>query len=679
MVFVVSLLLVLTLISAGIFQMIWVKRTLNAEFYNAISEMPYSLALKSVLEQSRIQLLTLLLEQDNRNLIQEHQAIKRSTELINHTLGVLLHEDGDKAREIHAQRDALKAIWDQFVLTRDEEIFPALFRGENRAALELVMGKQRKRYETFMALADALVEKTSRTAGNTQAFLEHMLLQTITLYVIVALLGLSLATILVYRFTGNIFARFNTIVSRLEGFKRGEKPACSDPGKIRKDELGNFEHMLEHFLVELYEHRIEHERFLLLLQSEMVENRKKKDALKKSEEKYRALVETTTDWVWEVNADLVYSYASPKVENLLGYKPEEIIGQSPFALMLPEEAARISKDFAEIIDKRLPISNLENRNLHKDGHVVVLESSCTPFYDSRGVFLGYRGIDRNVTARKKAEEEAAAMREQLLQSEKMASVGLLAAGVAHEINNPVGYLSSNLYALAEDISKISAALRGNKASLHAPERGGPYAVKLGETEWIRDMNATLQEMAQIVNECRDGLERIESIVTGLKGFSHREADEAKAYDINQCIEDAIRLSWHEVKYGASLEKALQALPRVWCKPRQITQVLVNMLLNAVQAMEQGHIKIKSWASSDGKEVFISIEDNGPGISKEMQRRIFDPFFTTKPVGQGTGLGLSVAYGIVSEHGGKIQVKSAPGGGAAFVISLPVMNNFASTE
>ena len=660
--------------------MIWVKDKLANEHYGATYEVQHLLALRGMLARTRAEML-LLLTVNSRNDREPSlgQEVLRDTEnRISEIFSVLLQNGYGMTEKYLDNLVALEEIWSEFLAVRYKDVYPLILDGSRLEAREIAIGSQQARFETFMMLTDELVEKASNDIWHAWKLWEDTLTRTITLYVASVLTGLLFVSVLIYRFAKSICDRFDTILLRLTSFEKGERPVLANFVRTN-DELGELEYKLVKFLVQIYEYQIQQSEYLSLLRSEIESNRKQRSAVVKSEEKFRALVETTIDWVWEVNADLVYSYSSPRVEDLLGYTPEEIIGKSPFDLLPLDEVSRVSKKLATAIENRQTILNYENKNLHKDGRVVLLESSCVPFFSSGGVFLGFRGVDRDITARKKAEEETAAIREQLLQSEKMASVGELAAGIAHEINNPVGYISSNLYSLTDDVAKIKEifSIFGELAAAQQcsdQRRINRVLRKVDDIQNTRSLDSILKEMAEIVEESRDGLERIKSIVTGLKGFSHREADELVAYDVNKCIEDAIRLSWHEVKYAARLQKNLQQLPLVVCKPRQITQVFLNMLLNAVQSMEKGNIWIESSVSDDQREIFISVKDDGSGISQEALKRIFDPFFTTKPVGKGTGLGLSIAYGIISEHGGKIDVKSIKGSGTTFTIRLPVKNN-----
>ena len=180
----------------------------------------------------------------------------------------------------------------------------------------------------------------------------------------------------------------------------------------------------------------------------------------------------------------------------------------------------------------------------------------------------------------------------------------------------------------------------------------------------------LQDIFSVIDESLEGTNRVKHIVQDLKNFSHTDTKKMDTFDINNCVLSTINILWNEIKHKAKIEKDLQELPPVICFPQQINQVILNIFLNSVQAIEKnGVIKIRTYSEND--EVAIQISDNGPGIPPEIIHKIFDPFFTTKDVGKGTGIGLHIVYGIVQRHGGKIEVKSAPGQGASFTVKLPL--------
>lgn len=258
---------------------------------------------------------------------------------------------------------------------------------------------------------------------------------------------------------------------------------------------------------------------------------------------------------------------------------------------------------------------------------------------------------------------------QQLQSEKMASIGQLAAGVAHEINNPIGFVSSNLVSLEKYVAKLNefiTFLSGDFMDKLDPEQREQVAIRRKQLK----VDLVLEDIGDLLAESRDGVERVGKIVRDLKGFSRVDEAECKMANVVECLESAINIAWNEVKYKATLNRDFADLPDILCYPGQLNQVFVNMLVNAAQAIDgQGTIDVKAWQEND--HVYIRMTDSGCGISEENRQRIFDPFFTTKEVGKGTGLGLSITYDIIKKHQGEILVESKLGTGTSFTIKLPV--------
>jgi len=256
---------------------------------------------------------------------------------------------------------------------------------------------------------------------------------------------------------------------------------------------------------------------------------------------------------------------------------------------------------------------------------------------------------------------------QLLQSEKMASIGQLAAGVAHEINNPVGFVNSNLCTLqryATDMLTLLAAYESFEGSLAGAERQDILRLK---TEI--DVDFLREDVGSLLTESLSGLQRVKRIVQDLKDFSHVDESERQWANLETGLESTLNVVWNEIKYKATVVKEYGAIPQIECFPSQLNQVFMNLLINAVHAIEaQGQITLRT--GHDEQYVWVEVADTGTGIKAEHLGRIFEPFFTTKPVGKGTGLGLSLSYGIVQKHGGHFEVASEPGKGTVFKVLLP---------
>ena len=256
---------------------------------------------------------------------------------------------------------------------------------------------------------------------------------------------------------------------------------------------------------------------------------------------------------------------------------------------------------------------------------------------------------------------------QLLQSEKMASIGQLAAGVAHEINNPVGFVNSNLGTLQRYVDEIMALLSAYEQS----EAEMPEEIRhaLAGHKARIDLDFLREDIASVFSESQDGLQRVIRIVQDLKTFSHVDEAEKQWANLEQGLDSTLNVVSHDLKYTAEIVKEYGGIPDIECLPFQLNQVFLNLFVNAGQAIEgRGRIVLRTGHDED--QVWVEVEDSGKGIPEANLERIFEPFFTTKPVGTGTGLGLSLSYGIVAKHGGKITVRSEVGKGSVFRVSLP---------
>ncbi|WP_246448482.1 ATP-binding protein [Roseateles oligotrophus] len=258
---------------------------------------------------------------------------------------------------------------------------------------------------------------------------------------------------------------------------------------------------------------------------------------------------------------------------------------------------------------------------------------------------------------------------QLLQSEKMASIGQLAAGVAHEINNPIGFVSSNLGTLRRYVEGMLKLLQSyERAGLEPPAPALREEIRRQREEL--DMDFLAEDLPLLLSESDDGLVRVKKIVQDLKDFSRVDQADWQDADINAGLDSTLNVVMNEVKYKAEVRKDYAALPLVRCLAAQLNQVFMNLIVNAAHAIpERGLITLSTRHADDW--VCVSVRDTGSGMSPEVARRIFEPFFTTKPVGKGTGLGLSLSFSIVKKHGGRIELESEPGQGTEFKVWIPV--------
>ncbi len=262
---------------------------------------------------------------------------------------------------------------------------------------------------------------------------------------------------------------------------------------------------------------------------------------------------------------------------------------------------------------------------------------------------------------------------QLVQSEKLASVGQLAAGVAHEINNPIGFIMSNLGTLKTYTDVMQELIQGYRSySASAREESPQPAVleQMKELEDAEDIEFVLEDIGDLLHDSIEGTKRVKDIVQGLKSFSR--VDDAKMCDddLHKGIDSTLKVVENEIKYKCEVIRDYGDIPLVYCNLAQLNQVFMNLIVNAAQAMEsQGTITITT--RQDNDVVVLRFRDTGSGIPADKIGNIFDPFFTTKPVGSGTGLGLSISFGVIQDHGGTIEASSEVGAGTEFTIRLPL--------
>lgn len=278
-------------------------------------------------------------------------------------------------------------------------------------------------------------------------------------------------------------------------------------------------------------------------------------------------------------------------------------------------------------------------------------------------------VERTLLEIKRSHEQLKHAQAQLVQSEKLASLGQLSAGIAHEINNPVGFVMSNISTLKEYADVLKSYIDISQQMVVGVN--SPLATDMIRIDDEEDIGFIASDMQSIIKDCVDGLKRIKDIVSNLKSFARADDTEEHRFDLNQTIENTLKVVWNELKYKVTLHKELEnSLPTILGNEGQVSQVVMNILLNAAQAMDkEGEVFIRT--KNLGKDVQFEIEDTGSGMSQEVRDKIFDPFFTTKGVNEGTGLGLSITFGIIEKHHGQIECESEEGKGTLFRVRLPV--------
>jgi len=277
-----------------------------------------------------------------------------------------------------------------------------------------------------------------------------------------------------------------------------------------------------------------------------------------------------------------------------------------------------------------------------------------------------QSLKKSYSKLSQANEELKQSESQLVQSEKMASIGVLASGVAHEINNPIGFIKSNLTVLKEYFDDIESYYEDSLSNL-SNETQKTIQQRLAKKH---DLEFLFSDIPPLLDSCIGGVERVTEIVQSLKTFARVDLPEKSLTDINEGLNATLNMVWNELKFNCKVHPDLMHLPRIMAYPGKLNQVFMNLLINAGQSIEEnGQIYIRSFSKDDN--IIIEVEDNGCGISPEQISQIFTPFFTTKVIGEGTGLGLSISHQIIEQHGGEIKVTSTLGKGSCFTISLPI--------
>ncbi|MFH1146947.1 MAG: ATP-binding protein [Pseudomonadota bacterium] len=395
------------------------------------------------------------------------------------------------------------------------------------------------------------------------------------------------------------------------------------------------------------------------------------EALRKALAQNTQLIASITSILVTLDGDNHITQWNRTAERVLGIEASGVVGRSFEECGIEWDLAQFTRGMAECRSTGMQqrLDDVWFKHGEKEGFLGI---TINPFSgDSPGVLI----LGADITKRKLLEG-------QLLQSQKLESIGQLAAGVAHEINNPVGFISSNLGTLDEyrqDLVEILQSYIGIEEMVRKkPESAGDEELagafkRLQDLKDRADLNFILADFAKIIQESKDGTDRVRKIVQDLKDFSHVDQAELKRANLNKGLDSTLNIAWSEIKYKAEVIKDYGEIPGVHCYPQQINQVFMNILVNAAQAIEEkGEIRISTRYLNDGNpRVEIRISDTGKGIPPENLRKIFDPFFTSKPVGKGTGLGLSMAYNIVKKHRGELKVESEVGKGATFTIELPV--------
>lgn len=410
---------------------------------------------------------------------------------------------------------------------------------------------------------------------------------------------------------------------------------------------------------------------------DVTERKRGEEILAESERRYRQLTEAMLDGILLVDQDERIRLFNPAAERMFGYSAEEVVGKPASLLLPPEMRDAAGRGFFHYLENRqshIIGRTTEIRALRKDGGEFPAEVALSMVTFGRG--LDGTPVDAQFLCAIRDLTERNRLRSVLVQSEKLASIGLLSAGVAHEINNPLAFVANNLAVLDRDWKGILKLLDHFEAAKERLRVVMPEFVDdIVALEEELDIGYTRENLARLIQRTRDGVDRVTRIVHSLRGLARTDAPKLQETNLPDLIENSLEILRGRYKRsGIHVHQDHDADPKVSCVQTQISQVILNLLVNAFQAVESfrpegGLIEIRTRRLAH--ELLLEVKDNGPGIVPEHQARLFDPFFTTKDVGEGTGLGLSITHNIVSAHGGRIEVESQPGHGACFRIYLPL--------
>lgn len=376
-------------------------------------------------------------------------------------------------------------------------------------------------------------------------------------------------------------------------------------------------------------------------------SRTAEEALRKSEAQYRQIVEATSDGIIQVDKNNVIVFVNRRLSEIVGYEPGELLGRSLFEFMNADAKATVTTSLRNV--KRGRRTLIDTTYRHRNGTDIAVNVAGSPLFDDLGNFAGNLGIVRDITERNQ-------LQAQLMVSDRMASIGTLAAGVAHEINNPLAAVIANLDFVAESLCGSDP---------HGPAQATPAR----NAEWLRN------EIRAPLADAQEAARRMRFLVRDLKVFSRASGDAPTGpVDVEALMDASLRMADNEIRHRARVARQFRGVPCVQAREERLGQVFLNLLVNAAQALPDGraeHNEIRVSTRLDGERVIVEVTDTGPGIPPKIIGRIFDAFFSTKDVGSGTGLGLAISHRIVTDLGGSLTVESEMGKGTTFRVALPV--------
>ena len=397
------------------------------------------------------------------------------------------------------------------------------------------------------------------------------------------------------------------------------------------------------------------------------------EAIRQSEARLRTIIDATPLGICITNADYIFEYVNKAYADIYGYHPSEMLGK-PFTMIVEQDKVDFWRDLHDKYLAGYKEIRGEWNTVHKSGKKLTILADAARIVGADGKPKKVTFV-MDVTELSKLREESRLNEVQMMQTEKMSSLGQMVAGLAHEMNTPLGFVKNNIEMLEAKNKETKELIALYEKLRSQIMYGSPndVAMLLSQIDNVsqRVKNRVWQESDTLFRSSIEGIDRIQDLILNLKNFSRLDEADFKPTDINENIESTLKIAGHLFKGGIQVIKEFSQVPMVQAFPAQMNQVFLNLITNAVHAVDErtGRITIKTM--HQGNSVVIKVIDNGKGIPPENLKKIFDPFFTTKPVGQGTGLGLSIAYKIIEKHGGKIEVQSQVGRGTEFTITLPV--------
>ncbi len=397
------------------------------------------------------------------------------------------------------------------------------------------------------------------------------------------------------------------------------------------------------------------------------------EAIRQSEARLRTIIDATPLGICITNADYIFEYVNKAYADIYGYHPSEMLGK-PFTMIVEQDKVDFWRDLHDKYLAGYKEIRGEWNTVHKSGKKLTILADAARIVGADGKPKKVTFV-MDVTELSKLREESRLNEMQMMQTEKMSSLGQMVAGLAHEMNTPLGFVKNNIEMLEAKNKETKELIALYEKLRSQIMYGSPndVALLLSQIDTVSQKvkNRVWQESDSLFRSSVEGINRIQDLILNLKNFSRLDEADFKPTDINENIETTLKIAGHMFKGGIQVIKEFSQVPLVQAFPAQMNQVFLNLITNAVHAVDErtGRITIKTM--HQGNSVVIKVIDNGKGIPPENLKKIFDPFFTTKPVGQGTGLGLSIAYKIIEKHGGKIEVQSQVGRGTEFTITLPV--------